>query len=59
MIDDDTKLVAINSEEDILAALEILSGSALLAGNRRLYEHIARAKHQYAAGINLHLTDRL
>lgn len=58
MITDDTKLVEINDEADILEALVILGGSALLMGNRRLYEHIYRAKVQYQQGVNLHLTDK-
>lgn len=54
-IDDDTKLVEIDSEEDIVLALEILGGAALLGGNQRLYEHILRAKVQYKQGVELNL----
>lgn len=43
-ITDDTKLVEINDEAGIIEALEVLGGSALLANNRRLYEHIYAAK---------------
>lgn len=52
-IDDTTKLVDISTEKDIIEALECLAGAALLSGNRRLYEHIYRAKVQYNQGINL------
>lgn len=55
-VDEDTKLVKIDDEEDILVALEVLAGAALMKGNRRLYEHIYRAKLQYEAGVNLRLT---
>lgn len=58
-ITDDTKLVEIDDENEILEALVILGGSALMRGNRRLYEHICRAEIQYKEGINLHLTDNL
>lgn len=57
MITDDTKLVEIDEEADILEALVILGGTALLKANRRLYDHIMRAKVQYEQGVNLHLTD--
>ena len=56
-IDDDTKLVAIDDEEDIVQALEILAGAAIMKGNRRLFEHIKRAETQYRQGVDLHLTD--
>lgn len=58
MLTDETLLVEIDAEEDILLALEVLGGAALISGNRRLYEHIYRAKIQYDQGVNLHLTDR-
>lgn len=56
-IADGTKLVDIDGEEDILEALAILAGAALMQGNRRLYEHVYRAKVQYGQGVDLRLTD--
>lgn len=41
---------SICSEEEILEALEILAGAALMKGNRRLYEHIYGAKVRYDSG---------
>ena len=55
-VDDDTKLVEINTVEDIILGLEILGGSALLLSDRPLYEHIMRAKVQYQQGVDLRLT---
>lgn len=55
-ITEDTKLVEIDSTEDIVEALEILGGTALLSGNRTLYDHILRAKVQYGQGIVLNRT---
>lgn len=52
-VDDDTKVVDVNTEEDIIIALEILAGAALLAGNRRLYEHIYSARTQYKQDVDL------
>ena len=57
MIADDTRLVDINDEADILEALVILGGAALMKGNRRLYDHIMRAKVQHEQGVNLGLTE--
>jgi hypothetical protein len=53
----ETMAEEVNEIPDILMALEVLGGAALLKGDRRLYEHIMRAKVQYELGINLHLTD--
>lgn len=56
-ITDETRVVEVETTEDILRALVILSGTALMQGDRRLYEHIMRAKVQYENSVNLHLTD--
>lgn len=56
-ITDETRLIDVNTPEEILEALTILVGSALMSGDRRLYEHVYRAKIQYENGVNLHLTD--
>lgn len=56
-ISDATRLVEINDTNDILQALVVLSGAALMHRDRRLYEHIFRAKVQYEKGVDLHLTD--
>lgn len=58
-VTDETKVVDCDTEEDILSALEILGGSALMKGNRRLYEHIYRAKIQYEQGVDLKATINL
>jgi len=50
VVNDDTKVVECNTEEQIIEALEILAGAALLAGNRRLYEHIYGGKLRYQKG---------
>lgn len=55
-IGDTTRLVDIDDEADILEALVVLGGAALMGGNRRLYDHIMRAKVQYDQGVDLDLT---
>lgn len=57
-ITEETKLVDTDNEKDIITALEILGGAALLQGNRRLYEHIYRAKVKYEDGAYLPLTNK-
>lgn len=50
-VTDDTKVIECNTDEEILGALEILGGAALMHGNRRLYEHMYGAKVRYDKGL--------
>jgi len=44
---DATKLVDINTTEDILEALTVLSGAAIVSGNELLWFHIRRVEALY------------
>lgn len=55
-VTEDPKISEATETEDILDALVLLGGAALECGNKRLYEHIMRAKLIYEKEARLEET---